>query len=680
MHLAARVRSLALFATLLIGCQAALPQPSASPSETATPEATVVAVPTATPTPKPVPAKGRSVSALGASFVATGDFRGTGDTQVAVIDDPTSDLALRISYRDSFADTATPAVWLQTDRNFLSLDRAKIAVADVDADGKDDLVVLYNSGDNTSRLFVFRSTGNAFTFAGPWWSGDLIWSRARNIVSGRFSAGGKDTLLVTYQDDEARMRVLAFDPDGGKLSGPATVYDSGKGQFDLAKTRFAVGRFTRTGGPDQLAALTQSESRAKLVLFDAGPNGLQRGLVTGTDTDYDVGRAVLQAADVLGNGHDELLSLYTDAEGGAKVHVFDLSSAPTSFLAPLKGWDGWAALPAGAVCGGRGALAIGDWDRDGRADAAALAPAASLVRANVLATAQSSFTVSASSVPSPSDAGVGCPTWPLTGLPLGFGDATKRPLYVKTDNNPTARPHYGISKADMVDAVLVYTGGGPEELMAVNYDANIAHRYVDLSPNYGWGYRVPFRPAPYNYFTSYGAVRAAMASAPDADQPAIVAPWRFLPTQTPGDPLLGGFGSSVPATEITIPYRAFFGVSYKYDPAARAYARFQDGVREVDGANGQAIAARNIVVIQTEVHFTTAFGLDPAGNPKLEEVLIGSGKGVVFRDGRRVDVTWSRDDLVRAFTFRDAAGQLVDLEPGQTWVHVVPTEWTIPSQ
>jgi hypothetical protein len=52
----------------------------------------------------------------------------------------------------------------------------------------------------------------------------------------------------------------------------------------------------------------------------------------------------------------------------------------------------------------------------------------------------------------------------------------------------------------------------------------------------------------------------------------------------------------------------------------------------------------------------------------------------VFRDGRRVDVTWSRDDLVRAFTFRDAAGQLVDLEPGQTWVHVVPTEWTIPSQ
>jgi hypothetical protein len=716
MHSGARVRSLALFAALLIGCQSALPVPPASPA--ATPEATVALstpTPTPTPTPKPVPAKGRSVSALGASFVVTGDFRGTGDTQVAVIDDPTSDLALRISYRDSFADTATPAVWLQSDRDFLSLDRAKVAVADVDADGKDDLVLLYNSGDNTARLFVFRSTGSAFVFAGPWWSGDLTWSRARNIVGGHFSPGGKDTLLVTYQDDQARMRVLAFDPSGGKFSGPATVYDSGKGQFDLAKTRFAVGRFTRIGGPDQLAALTQSESRAKLVVFDAGPDGLQRGLVTGTDTDYDVGHAVLQAADLLGNGHDELLSLYTDAAGGARVHVFDLSSAPTSSLTPLMGWDGWAALPAGAVCGGRGALAIGDWDRDGRADAAALAPALGLVRATVLATETSSFTVS-----STGDAALRCPTWPLTGLPLGFGDATKRPLYVKTDNNPTARPHYGISKADMVfewliegfttrlaavyqsqqpdvigsvrsvrmtdrhvlpslDAVLVYSGGGPEELMAINYDANVARRYVDLSPNYGWSYRVPFRPAPYNLFTSYSAVRAAMAAAPDADQPAIVASWRFLRTSTQ-DTLAGGFASSVPATELTIPYRAFFGVSYRYDAATHAYARFDDGVREVDGATGQAIAARNIVVIQTEVHFTTDFGLDPAGNPKLEEVLIGSGKGVVFRDGRRQDVTWSRDHIISAFTLRDAAGQVVELEPGQTWVHVVPTDWTISSQ
>src|SRR5581483_2159762 len=305
------------------------------------------------------------------------------------------------------------------------------------------------------------------------------------------------------------------------------------------------------------------------------------------------------------------------------------------------------ALPRGRRIGARRRLRGGrvlpprDAARRRAHAVAARAPALGSVRAQLLTSTGSGFTLAAST-----DEGLLCPTWPLSGMPLGFGDATKRPLYVKTDNNPSARPHYGISKADMVfellveglttrlaavyqsqqpdvigsvrsvrmtdrhvlpslDAALVYSGGGPEELMAINYDASVGRRYVDLSPNYGWGYRVGFRVGPYNFFTTYAAVQQALAAAPDGDQPAIVAPWRFLPTAT-GDAMSGGFGASVPASTITIPYRALFGVRYDYDPATRTYARYQDGVRERDAANGQVIAARNIVVIQTEVHFTTA--------------------------------------------------------------------------
>ncbi|TMF62439.1 MAG: DUF3048 domain-containing protein, partial [Chloroflexi bacterium] len=142
-----------------------------------------------------------------------------------------------------------------------------------------------------------------------------------------------------------------------------------------------------------------------------------------------------------------------------------------------------------------------------------------------------------------------CPRWPLTGLPLNGGPVSRRPLYVKIDNNAHARPHYGIGKADQVyewlveglttrlaavfhsqepgiigsvrsaritdapivpslGAAFVYSGGGPEELMRLNYDDTV-HRYIDLRPGYGWGYRVPFREAPYNYFTTYQALRDA---------------------------------------------------------------------------------------------------------------------------------------------------------------------------
>jgi hypothetical protein len=136
---------------------------------------------------------------------------------------------------------------------------------------------------------------------------------------------------------------------------------------------------------------------------------------------------------------------------------------------------------------------------------------------------------------------------------------------------------------------------------------------------------------------------------------------------------------SVDASSITVPYRAGFTVGYRYDPASHTYARFDDGVREVDGATGEAVAARNIVVVQTEVHFTTEFGLDPAGNPKLDMTLTGTGRGSVFRDGRRQDVTWSRPDIFDAFTFKNATGDAVRLDPGQTWIHIVPADWSIPS-
>ena len=696
------VRAVSVLAATLLSCNAALPAPS--PSQSAPGPSVVV-----TSTPKPiVPIKVRSVSLVGNRVVAAGDFMGTKRTELAVISDPAADLSLNITLQAKTVD-AGGDVWLKTAPNSFALGRAKFAVADVDNDGKDDLVALYDSGGRSSRMYVLRSTGTAFGEPAAWWSqADYNWARARNIVGGRFGAD-RDSILVTYQDDDARMRIHKFDSDGTKFTPAATVYDSGAGKIELARSKFAVGHFTRTGGADQLAALYQIGTKAKVLVFDPGAGGMTLTDAYTSDTDYDVSRSSLAAADTNEDGRDELVSLYTDADGSAKVHVLD----PAASFAPVNGWNGEATLAGGALCPRSGAIVLGDWNTDGRADGLAIAPTATGLRASVLTGATGSFTVAAGA------GDLRCPAWPLNGMPANGADTTVRPLYVKIDNNPSARPHYGITKADQVyewlveglttrlaavfqsqqpdtigsvrsarmtdlpvlpslGAAFVYSGGGPEELMAIHYDDAVAHRYVDVAPSYGWGYRVEFRHAPYNYFTSYSALKAAVGNAPDGAQPAIVAPWRFLPTAD-GDAKAGGFNGSVPATSITIPYRALFGVSYSYDAASRTYARFNDGVREIDGATNERVAARNIVVIQTEVHFTTAFGLDPAGNPKLDMVLTGTGMGSVFRDGLRQDVTWTRSDIVDSFTLRNASGDLVELSPGQTWIQIVPKDWTIPS-
>ena len=706
-------RALALATVALVACTAATPQATPAPGELAqSPMAP-------TPTPPPPLKPARSVSPVGSGAAASGDFEGNGKSQIALLADPAHDASLRIVVREPSPDgeTFSESVWLTTAPNTFRLNRAKLAVADLTSDGKDDLVALYDEGDNKSGLLVFRSTGASFSAPEKWWEGeDYTWNRARSVVAGNFSGNGHDAVLVAYQYDNFQMRIHYFESTGSTFlfGGIQGAYDSGPAQFDAARARFAVGHFTRTGGADQLAAFYQSpNAKAKLLLFDPRPSGLvlSSTVYETNEGEYDLGRASIGAADVTGDGKDDLVAVYGDADGSAKVQVFDSGNS----FQPANGFEGWASLPAGSACAGATAVLLGDWNGDRKIDADAIAPADGMqVRSNVLRNMGGAFRVTATSEETV------CPRWPLTGMPLGGGSASKRPLYVKIDNNTHARPHYGITKADQVyewlveglttrlaavfqskdpdvigsvrsarmtdtpivpslGAAFVYSGGGPEELMRIHYDAAVTSRYVDLGPGYGWGYRVGFREAPYNYFTTYRALRQALADAPEGDQPVSIASWDFLPPSA-NDPLAGGFAASVDASSITVPYRAGFEVSYRYDPATRTYARFQDGVREVDGATREAVAARNVVVIQTEVHFTTEFGLDPAGNPKLDMTLIGSGRGSVFRDGKRQDVTWTRPDIFDVFTLQNASGESVRLEPGQTWIHIVPADWTIPSQ
>ena len=229
--------------------------------------------------------------------------------------------------------------------------------------------------------------------------------------------------------------------------------------------------------------------------------------------------------------------------------------------------------------------------------------------------------------------------WPLNGKPLKLGAVDKRALLVKIDNVPLARPHYGITQADMVFEILVeglatrlaavfhsqdpqtignirsarladrsltpmvrgalvYSGTSAYEMPLIQGDAANGN-YVDLSADYTSGYyRVTFRPGPYNMFTSAAAMRQAIA-AHGADTPQQIPSWGFL-AATDHAPTIAGMAGGVAATELTIPYRDDISlVKYQYDPQTRTYARFQNNagkaVRDVDAVNNQPIAASNAV-------------------------------------------------------------------------------------
>ena len=312
--------------------------------------------------------------------------------------------------------------------------------------------------------------------------------------------------------------------------------------------------------------------------------------------------------------------------------------------------------------------------------------------------------------------------WPLNGKPLGDGSLNKRPLLVKIDNVPLARPHYGITQADMVieeivegyvtrlaavyqsqdpqtlggvrsarladrslttmvRGALVYSGTSDYAWSLISKDASDG-RYVELSADHSTGYyRVAFRTAPYNMFTSASSQRDALGKLGKSTVN-DVPKWPFLAAADHA-PTIAGMTGATAATELTIPYREDSSrVSYKYDPATKTYARYQNAegkpVRDVDAANNAPVSAANVVIIQTEI-WEVAEIVDASGSHAHDMRLTGTGPATVFRDGLRQDGTWSRKDDGSAFVFTNKAGEQIKLTPGQTWIQIIPNDWVVTS-
>src|SRR5256885_14127729 len=446
-------RALALATVVLVACTAPTPPPP-------TPGDQAQASPTPTPTPIPPLKPAHSVSPVGSGVAASGDFRGNGKSQIALLEPGVGDASLGIAVREPNPDgeTFAESVWLTTGPNTFRFNRAKFAVADVTGDGNVDLVALYDESENKTGLLVLRSTGSSFTEPEKWWDGEnYTWNRARAVVAGNFGGNGHDAVVVAYQYDNFDMRLHYFESTGSAFTfgGTQGAYDSGPAQFDASLARFAVGHFTRTGGAQQIAAFYQApNAKAKLLLFDPTPNGLvlMNNVYETNEGEYDLSRASIGAADVTGDGKDDVVAVYADADGSATVQVFDSGNS----FKPAGGFRGWASLPGGSTCAGATAVLLGDWNGDRRVDVDAIAPADGvLVHSNLLRN------IGGALKPASTSEEKVCPPGPLTGMPLAGGAASKRPLYVKIDNNPHARPHYGITKADQVYEWLRQGGTAP---------------------------------------------------------------------------------------------------------------------------------------------------------------------------------------------------------------------------
>ena len=143
--------------------------------------------------------------------------------------------------------------------------------------------------------------------------------------------------------------------------------------------------------------------------------------------------------------------------------------------------------------------------------------------------------------------------------------------------------------------------------------------------------------------------------------------WTFNPSLT-GLPATPG---TDPRTRVTGSYSFTSGtpVEFRYMASIGKYVRYIDGVAQ-RAADGRLITATNVIIQDCTVLAHPA-DTDINGNPAQFTYTVGKGAVSVFRQGMRINGTWSRANTAAGTTLTASNGQPLSLDPGNTWVVLV---------
>jgi Protein of unknown function (DUF3048) N-terminal domain/Protein of unknown function (DUF3048) C-terminal domain len=296
------------------------------------------------------------------------------------------------------------------------------------------------------------------------------------------------------------------------------------------------------------------------------------------------------------------------------------------------------------------------------------------------------------------------PVYPLTGLAAPSVAATRHPaLVVKIDNVTGALPQTGLSNADLVYEEMVE--GGVTRLAAVFQEGGApvlgpvrSGRTTDIAivsdlnfPLFGFSganpiflteiraapivdvdaeressaqyWRTGPHFAPHNLYTSTAQLYAL-------DPHAVNTPPALFSFRKLGSPATGTGAVATTHAALQFPQAS---ITWDWSAKARVWLRGQNGAADVDSTGAQ-LAASNVIIQQvpyTTDGYATGEGLPPAPIPRGQ--LVGGGTAWVLTGGKMISAQWSRPAIGDVTTYTDAAGHHVLLEPGTTWVELLPT-------
>ena len=279
---------------------------------------------------------------------------------------------------------------------------------------------------------------------------------------------------------------------------------------------------------------------------------------------------------------------------------------------------------------------------------------------------------------------------PFTGLPIKE-DNYQIAMAVSIENSPAARPQSGLDRAEIIyefmleggitrflaifwpdipekvgpirsarpalietasayEALFLHAGASPDGFALLSNN-NILHLDQIYQSQYYW--RSSKRSAPHNLYSGRPSLEDYVNTLSGKEYPNQ---FKFLTASVISD--------FTEAQYITIDYWGSYDVLYRYNSLENNYLRFLNDYENPHTVeNGEQLKAKNIIVqyVQTSTK-------DEQGRQKIN--LNTGGKIELFRDGIVIEGSWKKKN--KQFVYLNNSGQEIEINPGQTWIQIVP--------
>ena len=115
-------------------------------------------------------------------------------------------------------------------------------------------------------------------------------------------------------------------------------------------------------------------------------------------------------------------------------------------------------------------------------------------------------------------------------------------------------------------------------------------------------------------------------------------------------------------------------VDWVYSPKENIYLRKNGGVEHIDRNTKKQLSTKNLVVLyMTEQHANDGY----EGNAHLLYGTRGSGKALIFIDGKQIKGTWKKKDRGSRTQLVDSSGNEIKFNKGKIWFEVQATDGTV---